>query len=220
MDPYQSLFSKQPRADREKLESPLEELFIQNLEKYLSSESKIFPQQEVKTIGGNFRLDFLLTIGDKKIAFECDGKEYHDPWRDEWRDALILGSTEIDTIYRFRGMDLHTFLNDCIYLIYYYDPELFNDRYYLNAPQLISNTLKEQIENLHRAETNNICYEIKGDDESCLGMMTLEMERRNKQDRYGHWNVLYEIAKKNPGIPIEQLMEIRGREMSDYFIPK
>jgi hypothetical protein len=206
---YQFLFDNlQPRAERSKLESPLEELFIETLEKYLSPKSNIFPQFEVTTLAGKFRLDFLLTVEDKKIAFECDGKDFHDEWRDEWRDALILGNGEIDTIYRFRGKDLHTFLDDCIYLIYHYDTELFNDRYPLIVRGLISDELKNKLLDFNRGERNTIRYKTITKDGTHTDWLQLVMERRNK-DIAGHWNVLFDIAAKNPGLRLEQLMEIR-----------
>jgi len=214
INPYQKLFEElQPRADRNKLESPLEELFIYTLEKYISAKSEIFPQYEVMTLAGKFRLDFLLTVGDKKIAFECDGKEFHNEWYDEWRDALILGSGEIDTIYRFRGKDLHAFLDDCIYLIFHYDKELFNDRYPIIAQQLISDELKNQLLDFYKRENNIIGYAAISKDGKQVGLLQLVMERRNKLDKKGHWNILFNIAKKNPGLRIEQLIEIRKKEM-------
>jgi hypothetical protein len=207
-NPYKLLFDElQPRADRNKLESPLEELFIETLEKYLSSKTQIFPQYEVMTLAGKFRLDFLLTVNEKKIAFECDGADFHDEWRDEWRDALILGSGEIDTIYRFRGKDLHTFLDDCICLIFHYDKELFDDRYILIAQQLISDELKNQLTNFYMKERNTIEYKAINDEGTQIGWLQLVMERRSK-NYHGHWYVLFNIAKNNPGKRLEQLMEI------------
>ena len=220
INPFQKLFEQlQPRADRSKLESPLEELFIEKLEKYLSPKTEIIPQFEIETIAGKFRLDFLLTIDNKKIAFECDGANFHDEWKDEWRDALILGTRQIDIIYRFRGKDLHTFLDDCIYLIYYYDKDLFNDRYPLIAHQLISDDLKRQVveKQFSNHERNCVYYKITNEDEEYLGWMLLVMERRNKDYKYGHWNVLFEIARKNPGQNLQQLMEIRKKQIYDSF---
>jgi hypothetical protein len=208
---FQILFDQlQPRADRSMLESPLEELFIENLEKYLSPKTEIIPQFEIETIAGKFRLDFLLTVNNKKIAFECDGAEFHDEWKDEWRDSLILGTGEIDIIYRFRGKDLFTFLNDCIYLIYHFDKDLFNDRYPLIAPQLVSNDLKQQVSDrqFNYYEKSLVDYAIKGEDGDAIGRMLLVMERRNKNDRSGHWNILFDIAKMNPGKNLKQLMEL------------
>jgi len=212
-NPYQHLFDEiQPRADRSILESPIEVLFIETLEKFLSSKVEIIPQYEVMTLVGKFRIDFLLTIDEKKIAFECDGQDFHDSWRDEWRDALILGGGEIDTIYRFKGKDLHTFLNDCIYLIYHYDKELFNDRYPLIAPQLTSDEIKNQLRVFHKKETNTIGYKAINEEGNQVGWLLLVMERRHKNDKSGHWNVLFEFAKNNPGLQLNQLMALKERQ--------
>jgi hypothetical protein len=214
---YKGIAGLPPRADRTKLESPIEELLIEALEKYLSSDSEIVPQHEVFTLAGKFRLDFLLTIDDHKIAIECDGADFHDEWRDEWRDALILGSGKVDTIYRFRGKDLHTFLNDCVYLIYHYDPILFNDRYSKNAPQLISDELKQQLndEPNFNQETNILTYETKNEEgEKTGGLMQLRAERRSLHYP-GHWEILFDVANRNPGAKIEQLIAIRRGEMNN-----
>lgn len=50
----------QCRADRIKLESPIETLFIDAFEKYVSSKVEIYAQHELQTPWGMFRLDFLL----------------------------------------------------------------------------------------------------------------------------------------------------------------
>jgi hypothetical protein len=208
---FQILFDQlQPRVDRNRLESPLEELFIENLEKYISPNAEIIPQFEVETITGVFRLDFVLLINDRKIGIECDGLGFHDEWKDEWRDAIILGSKQIDTIYRFRGKDLHTFLSDCIFLIYCFDKDLFCDRYPLIAPQLISDDLKQQINYIksNYSERKLIGYSITNSDGEHIGRMLLVMGRRNKNHKFEHWNTLYEIALGNPGLNIQQLIEI------------
>ncbi len=53
-------------------ESPFEEEVYEELLKILPADD-IKPQYKV----GGYRLDFLLKIGDKNIALECDGKAYH-----------------------------------------------------------------------------------------------------------------------------------------------
>ena len=205
-------FQIQPRADRVKLKSPLEELFIETLEKYLASEVEILPQYEVNTLAGKFRLDFLLTVNSKKVAFECDGAEFHDKWHDEWRDSLILGTGNIDAIYRFRGKDIHTFLQDCIYLIYHFDKEFFYDRYSLISSGLISEELKKQMQNFDQKEKIMIGYKAIDEYGNQVGWLGLEIGRRDKNDKAGHWNVLYNVAKNNLGLRIEELMEISKRE--------
>ena len=204
------LESLQPRADRALIESPLEERFIQKLEKYLSPHVTIHPQYKIATIAGKYRIDFVLMVENKKIAFECDGKDFHDEWKDEWRDALILGTGDINTIYRLKGCDIHTFLEDCIYLIYYFDKSLFNERYPLLAPRLISEEVLTQVVESEVGWYEHICvvYQKKSGDGDDLGSMQLSIERRNK-DSKGHWQVLLDEAKQNPGKSLTELMEIR-----------
>ena len=84
-------------------ESPIEEIFAWNMSKFLSEKIRLEKQVVIRTLWGNFRADFMITTDTEKIIFECDGKEYHNAGRDEWRDALILGSSDIDYVYRFRG---------------------------------------------------------------------------------------------------------------------
>lgn len=200
-----------PRAERTILESPLELMFIETLEKYLSPKVKIIPQYEVKTICGNFRLDFLLEVDGKKIAFECDGKEFHNELNDEWRDALILGNREIDSIYRFRGKDLHTFLNDCIFMIYYYDNELFSERYFPNHTQLISDNLKNWFTNrvFNDSERNYIDYPVIALDGTKVGELSLLIQRKNVNDTKSRWNELYRFAEKHPGKSIIELIKLK-----------
>lgn len=202
-----------PRVDRAKLESPLEEMFIERLEKYLFSWLTITAQYEVETIAGKFRLDFVIIIDNKKIAFECDGEEYHDAFRDEFRDGLILGSGQVDIIYRFRGKDIYTFLDDCIYLIYHFDNELFNNRYPFLFPQLISNDLKEHLakKSIEDCETTRLDYKAINIEGYQFGWMHLLMERRDK-NRNGHWKVLYDFARQNPRQNLNQLIALRGNQ--------
>jgi len=90
-------------------DSPLEDIFAFNIVKYLDHGVSFRPQVEVNTICEVFRVDFMVQApGGKKIVFECDGKEFHDAFRDEWRDAMILGAGEADIIYRLRGSTLCT----------------------------------------------------------------------------------------------------------------
>ncbi|TGU70716.1 hypothetical protein E4633_17105 [Geomonas terrae] len=81
-----------------------------------------------------------------KIGFECDGKDFHDESRDEWRDAMILGSKGVDAIYRMRGADLYYHINDILYFISKWDPELFSQRGLLNLEVLASDAVRTSSE--------------------------------------------------------------------------
>lgn len=119
-------------------DSPIEELFAHNAIKYLAEDVYLEKQVDVPTIGPTFRLDFVLTRDCQRIGVECDGREFHDEYRDEWRDALILASGAIDIIYRFRGADLTYHIEDLLYLMSGADPSFFSDRGRTNLEKLAS----------------------------------------------------------------------------------
>ena len=70
-------------------DSPLEAQLAYFLPKYIEDAAKFFKQYEVETPRGTFRLDFLVDSPKGKFGFECDGKDFHDYYRDMFRDALI-----------------------------------------------------------------------------------------------------------------------------------
>lgn len=120
-------------------ESELEELFASNLDKYLADGVKITKQVEVQTFCGVRRLDFVASnAGQRSVAFECDGTEFHDESRDEWRDAIILDATGYEAIYRFPGPLLYHHMEDCLYLLAKWESHLFSDRGLKNLELLAS----------------------------------------------------------------------------------
>jgi len=109
-------------------DSPLEDEFALNFVKYAARLDAFEKQAVVETICGPFRIDFIARVDDYVVGIECDGKPYHDRYRDEWRDALLLGSGGVHTIYHFRGSDLAYHLEDCLFIMAQLDPCLFSDR--------------------------------------------------------------------------------------------
>lgn len=207
----------QPRADRNQLESQLEEIFIEKLEKYLSPLTSIVPQYEIQTIAGKYRLDFVIIKDHIKIGFECDGKDFHDAWRDEWRDGLILNTGEIDTIYRFRGKDIFYALDDCIYIIYKYNPEILNDRYQHFCERLTTNEILEHFSLgepvFRKHEITTVSYDVRNDDGKLINQFNLRVERRN-QNVQGLWQKLVRYVIANPNLTLDQVIKQyeRGKE--------
>jgi len=119
-----------------KCESPLESRFALSLIRRLHPNAHLESQVSVDTICGRFRLDFVVTRRGRMVAVECDGKDYHDEGRDEWRDAMVLGAEAVDVIYRFRGSDLTYHLNDCLFLISQWEPDLVSPAGFLPALRL------------------------------------------------------------------------------------
>lgn len=123
-------------------ESPIEDLFALNIVKYLEESVQFQKQVDCRTVCGNFRIDFVCLAG-KGIGIECDGKDYHDEDRDEWRDAMILGDHCVDTIYRFRGQDLNYHMEDVLWIFSQYEPWLFSERGRCNLDLLASENIKQ-----------------------------------------------------------------------------
>jgi hypothetical protein len=123
-------------------DSPIEDRFAWAFSKYLSPSVKLQKQAEMRTICGVFRLDFLVSVGNRHIAIECDGKAYHQGDRDEWRDAVLLGDGCADVIFRFTGRDIHCVGDDCVYLMSIYEKNLFVDRGIVNLRLLASDAVK------------------------------------------------------------------------------
>lgn len=120
-------------------ESPLEDEFAWRISKYLNRKTVLAKQIEVETICGAFRIDFVATTQSGiRVAYECDGEQFHEPRRDEWRDAMILGSGLVDSIIRLRGADLTYHPDDVLLLLARWDPELFSERSHFTLRRLAS----------------------------------------------------------------------------------
>lgn len=125
-------------------DSPIEDCFAYNLVKYISRFADFDKQVWVDTSLGKFRMDFVVNSGGSKIAFECDGKVYHDYVKDEKRDEAILESGAVDTIYRITGVDINYHLEDCLYFISQLNPEIFSSRGMLNLETLLSDDARRE----------------------------------------------------------------------------
>lgn len=127
-------------------DSPLERQFARDLVPYLHPDTELETQVSVDTMCGRFRLDLVAHHGSSKVAFECDGKEYHDEGRDEWRDAMILGANAVDVIYRFRGRDLTYYVEDCLFLASQWEPDIFGPTGCLKLRNLASQQALNYVE--------------------------------------------------------------------------
>jgi very-short-patch-repair endonuclease len=128
-------------------ESPIEDLFAYHAVKYLRAGAELHKQFTVSTIGGVFRLDFLLTAPDcEPICVECDGAEFHkDMFRDARRDALVIDAGACRVVYRITGRAVNAYIADSLYLMSLRDPEYFSDRGRTNLHTLASDTLREYV---------------------------------------------------------------------------
>jgi len=187
-------------------ESPIEDIFASYCLRHLRGTVSVDRQVEVDTQHGHFRIDFVLTVGGKKIAVECDGRDFHNRYRDEFRDALLLGGCHFETVYHFRGCDITYWPDDCIWLMSVLDPRLFSERGH------------RQLGRLHHSEVNR----IRGEEEDFSYLIWDGHEsfhfwafRRSRKTasafphlRY-HWKVLYDFAGAHPGLSLDELIALR-----------
>lgn len=108
-------------------ETPIERSFFEVYRHFCAPTVKIRPQQRIEVPIRKFRLDFLLSTDRGNVCIECDGKDYHDPAKDELRDALVLGSGLVQGVLRFPGWALKYRPADCVYTVSRYFPELFSE---------------------------------------------------------------------------------------------
>lgn len=112
-----------------KLESPIEVSFYNQISRFLEPDIKVDAQVEIETERGNFRVDFLIKAPDGNIlVIECDGEGFHNYVRDEWRDTFILSTKKVNIIYRISGHDIYTNRYDHLYLLYKFHPSLFSNQ--------------------------------------------------------------------------------------------
>lgn len=121
----------------------MEDAFAYAATKYLGDDVLLETQVAVSTICGRFISDFVVSSpAAGRIGIECDGRDYHDEHRDEWRDAAILGGKHVDSMYRLRGSDITYHLDDVLYILCQLEPGLFSTRGLMNLRALASDEAK------------------------------------------------------------------------------
>ena|SRR5436190_12401087 len=197
-------------------DSPIEDWFAINAIKYLDEAAQMEKQVDAPTPWGTFRMDFLLTGGGPRVAIECDGRDYHDQYRDEWRDALLLGTNATDTIYHFRGADLHYHVADLLYLLMRWEPHLFSDRGKTNLARLASAQVKQYG---NTEPTGGTIIGFPPQPEYGLrGITFIDVERRSRiipPGRRQHWTWLYKCAQEYDQHTLDALIEAHSASHRD-----
>lgn len=211
----------------ELLESPIEKIVFERLYKYKDESVELIPQKTIKTISGNFRPDIILKIEEKEIAIECDGEEFHqNDYYDEWRDSLILASSNIQSIFRLRGKDIYTDLQNIIYFLAKKEPIFFNQDLINRLKPSINPEFIDRNENMDCLVKKRIIYDDIGINGEPV-KRTVEIIWRNIKrsfDRFCIREIL--IAYLNPGKSIEELIalkkekEIPTEKLFDMFFDK
>jgi len=201
------VFNNTHSYEIEKIESPIEQILLNHLIKYLDNQTEVSIQIPFKTVSGIFRADIVLERLGRKIILECDGEEFHtkeiNEWYDEWRDVLLLKHQEVETIYRIKGKDIYSNINEIIFIISKYDSDFFNPRIIM---RILNSCKSTTIEDYSHRKRININYITEFDKEVNF---TLEVKRKNLVDGYdSFWDkyVLYSLIFDNKNV--KELIEI------------
>ena len=182
-------------------ESPIEEIFAYDCQKYLDDCVSFESQVEVNTEHGLFRIDFVLSVRNQRVAVECDGRDFHNGFRDEFRDAILLGEGHFETIYHFRGCDLTYHDKDCLWLMSVLDSGLFTER-----GRHILNRMRElkDIRNM----TNRESFTAFTDDLRCWFWAFRHSihHKSHRNSRWPFWHALYEFAGQHPHMDLDHLL--------------
>jgi len=135
-------------------DSPIEVLLDYHLAKYVDDAATIYSQYPVRTICGMRFLDFVLERANVRVGLECDGRDFHLYEKDLWRDAVILGTGEVDAIYRFSGSAITYRAADCLFAVAASDPVMLSERGRVNLQQLLSTAMRntQGVNGIYRLE--------------------------------------------------------------------
>lgn len=173
--------------------------------KYIESSVLLHKQFEIKTICGLFRVDFVIETDDLKVGIECDGADYHDWTRDEWRDAMILGTNNIDFMYRLRGTDIYRHVEDILYVISRNHPALFSERGVLNLASLASDGAQEYCPN---APFSFLAIRYWDEDGRVTDSLAIDVRQRNIPDGTKQvWQSYFNRARLKPGLTLDELIK-------------
>jgi len=186
-------------------DSPLEDEFAHNFVKYAAPLDAFDTQFTAETMCGRFIVDFVVRLENHVIAFECDGKDYHDESRDEWRDAMILGTGNVDTIYRLRGSDLYYHMDDCLFVISRLDPCVYSHRGLVNLETLASIEARSAD---YSNDPNRVLVVYWGERRG-LDPLFISIDRRSRSNPTGRrqfWRHLFKYATAEGGGDLDVLM--------------
>lgn len=186
-------------------DSSIEDLFAYNMVKYIEMSVELHRQFEIKAICGQFRIDFVLETDDLRVGIECDGADYHDFNRDEWRDAMILGTNNIDFMYRLRGIDIYRHIDDILYVISRNHPSLFSQRGLLNLASLASEGAQQ-----YAPITPFSFLTIRYRDENGRVSDSVEIDARQRCIPRGMrqpWQTYFNRARLKPGLTLDELIK-------------
>jgi len=186
-------------------DSPIEDAFAKYAEKYFSLDVALKEQVEVKTICGKFRLDFVVVGSNGKLTgIECDGKDFHEESRDEWRDAMILGTSNIDEIYRISGKEITYRIEDVFFALSKWSPWLFDDRQKYNLSRIASEEVTKRT-----IQPEDTIFSVNYVDDESNQLNQFWLEKRHKiipKGKRQFWQSAFRYAENIGGGNLDEVM--------------
>lgn len=196
-----------PPAFTPPYDSPIEHDFAYQFVKHLDERVDFQPQYHIDTLCGHFIVDFVAVSADGlRVGFECDGKAFHDPARDEWRDAMIIGSGALDVIYRLTGKDLTFQLDNVLFLLSRCEPTIFSARGIANLKSLANYELRDFEACSEETDFYRKLYEPESG-----SVNHIYIERRHKimpSDRPHFWQSAYNFAVSQGGGSLDEIIAL------------
>ncbi len=200
-------------------DSPIEDSFAWHIVKYLPPNATLTPQVEVATQCGTYRIDFVCTSGGRTVGFECDGQKYHDEARDEWRDALILGTRRVNAIFRITGRSIFNQIERTLYLVSRCERSLFSQRGCTNLRILgEADMLKvDRFEDVsfleYRWYPQSLAHHLDDQDltEQASRSVTLRLSKSTDRPFYGRepeWCRMVRFARLHKGKSLGEIMRL------------
>lgn len=184
----------------------IEEFFAWNFAKYVDSSIDVRKQELISTTHGKFYLDFAVDdLNGETIGIECDGKDFHDRYRDEWRDALILDSGKVSQIIRITGADIYFDINDVLFVLLIWFPRFFSESGKLNLTFLASDYIKSNQNSI--IDSSYACTRLLFDDGSVQGSFVTRRTNLTDDGRQ-FWIRMAEFASIYPNKSVDELIGI------------
>jgi hypothetical protein len=184
-------------------DSPIEDFFFWHLNQYVEASVRFEREDNLATICGAYKLYLIAVLANgRRIAFECDGQPFHESFRDAWRDALVLATKTVDSIYRFNNLFVVNKVDDLLFLLSRYEPTLFSEGGLPKLEELASSAVKKI--DIHASPDTFICP--YAEDESSVAFLAKLYIHSLLKSRKSRDSMLrfVEVTPKTPGNSLEE----------------
>lgn len=184
-----SLFYDPPYDD------PVHDAFAWHLVKYLQRGSGLRHHVAGPSVTDlDLSIDFVVEYEERRIGFMCGASpEGHE--HDRRCDALRMGRTAVDVLYRLRADDIEQHLHDALLLVAKWDADVFSERGHINLNTLATPEARAAKPRANQT-TVTVRYEAA---ESDRASAVLHMQRLSQSHPDG-WIPAYEQACEYVGV--------------------